>query len=332
MNQPPHNDQSRPGQKIPAFYQSHPSQSAHVYLIATPIGNLADLSPRALSVLQSCDEIWCEDTRHTQALLHALGLDLTHQQRLRRIDQHTESKEIGDRLRLVQEKGQKIGVVSDAGTPGVSDPGAKVVREAMQLSQIELISIPGPSAVTALVSLAGVNENAFAFLGFFPREATKVHAILTEIETTQSVRAFIFFESPHRIQETLHALTQWNEQFAQRSDGQVEYVFTKELTKVHETVWAGAGEQFLQRLLKHQVEQPESQKGEWCFLLNLADVKIKTEKTLQDWEVTLECLISAQVATKEAVGIVTGRFSVARNLAYKKALELSAELKKNEKK
>src|SRR4051812_38674708 len=108
------------------IYQTHPAQRAKISMIATPIGNLSDLTSRAIHALEHCSELWCEDTRHTQNLLNALQINRSGDQgRLKRFDQHTVEKDIIKLLERVQEQGQWIGVVTDAGTPGVSDPGAK---------------------------------------------------------------------------------------------------------------------------------------------------------------------------------------------------------------
>ncbi len=287
-------------------------------MIATPIGNLGDLSPRALSVLESVDELWCEDTRHTQALLNALSVP---RGRLKRLDQHTPEREMRSLLRRVEDEGAWVGVVTDAGTPGLSDPGARLIELASEFPGIRFEPIPGPSALSAFVSVAGLPGNSFAFHGFFPRNPSESLRLLTELKNDGLIQSHLFFESPNRIREALGVL----KEFTEASGISPDFVIGKELSKLHETLYRGSGVGFLSWLLSQEFDE----RGEWVFGVILPKSDVKKEKDQSDWRLVLECLVEAGVSPKTASQTVVGRFSVAKNLAYKSALEIQTTLKKN---
>ena len=287
-------------------------------MIATPIGNLADVSDRMLRSLEMVDELWCEDTRHTQALLNALSIE---KKRLKRFDQHTDEATLRAALKRVEEEGQWIGVVSDAGTPGLSDPGAQILSLSTEFPGIRFEPIPGPSALSTFVSIAGLTGNSFTFQGFFPRQATEALRLLSELKDAETSPNLIFFESPNRIKETLQVL----ESFCKEFEIAPKFIFAKELTKIHETLFRGEGLEFLQWLQTQGFDE----RGEWVFGLVLPKNCLITKKEESDWELTLECLLEAGISAKTASQIVVGRFSVAKNLAYKSALELQKKIKKN---
>jgi 16S rRNA (cytidine1402-2'-O)-methyltransferase len=175
-----------------------------LYVVATPIGNLADISLRALYVLKMVDVIACEDTRHTQSMLRAYGIDKSAGQ-LIAVHQHNESQAahtVIDHLR----QGQRVAYVSDAGTPGISDPGARLVAAVHQES-LRTIPLPGPSSVTTLLSVAGLTEdqpNGFVFAGFLPTKAAERERAVLALST--ETRAVVLLEAPHRIEATALAL------------------------------------------------------------------------------------------------------------------------------
>jgi len=177
-----------------------------LYVVATPIGNLADISLRALHVLKLADTVACEDTRHTQQMLRAYGIDKSAGQLLA-VHQHNEAEAanaVVDRLR----QGQRVAYVSDAGTPGISDPGARLVA-AVQVQGLRALPLPGASSITALISVAGCASDTgggtgFVFEGFLPTKATeRIHAVAA-LQT--EVRAVALLEAPHRIEATAAAL------------------------------------------------------------------------------------------------------------------------------
>ena len=174
-----------------------------LYVVATPIGNLCDISLRALHVLELADAIACEDTRHTQALLRALGLDRPSGG-LIAVHQHNESEAAQQVLARLQ-AGQRVAYASDAGTPAVSDPGARLVA-AVHAAGLRVIPLPGASSVTAALSVSGAWSEApgFVFGGFLPARAGERAAAVQTL--SQEPRAVVLLEAPHRIADLAQAL------------------------------------------------------------------------------------------------------------------------------
>lgn len=202
-----------------------------LYVVGTPIGNLEDITLRALRTLKEVDLILCEDTRVTQRLLKHYGIVS------KQLSTYNEQKS-GARIEKIidwLENGKDIAFVSDAGTPGISDPGAMLVsrvREALGDS-VRIETVPGPSALTAAVSIAGVPASEFLFLGFLPHKKGR-ETLFKEIALAK--RAVIFYESPHRIMKTLASLSSHLE--AKLPSGR-RVVIARELTKIHEQVISG---------------------------------------------------------------------------------------------
>jgi 16S rRNA (cytidine1402-2'-O)-methyltransferase len=198
------------------------SESAGIlYVIATPIGNLADLSARAAQVLESVDLVAAEDTRRGGRLMQHLGLD----KKLRSLYEHNEDAQTAKLLAELN-AGRKIALISDAGTPLISDPGLQLVAAARD-SGIAVVSIPGPSAVTAALSVSGLATDRFVFEGFLPRRPQQRRRRLEQLATEP--RTIVFFEAVHRIEATLKVL-------AEIFGGEREATVARELTKLHEQV------------------------------------------------------------------------------------------------
>ncbi len=194
-----------------------------LYIVSTPIGNREDITLRALRILKEADLIAAEDTRHTGLLLRHFGI----QTPLTSFFQGNELKKkefILSRLKL----GHSIALVSDAGTPGISDPGFRLIQTAIE-NQISIVSIPGPSAVIAALSVSGLPTDAFLFKGFLPHKTKKRRDLLNQLEEVRET--LIFYESPHRLSETLNDIFE--------TLGDREMVLTRELTKVYEEVLRG---------------------------------------------------------------------------------------------
>jgi len=178
-----------------------------LYVVATPIGNLADITLRALHVLALADTVACEDTRHTQTLLRAYGIDKPAAQLLA-VHQHNEmqaAQEVAARLR----QGQRVAYVSDAGTPGISDPGARLVAQ-LRGQGLRVIPLPGASSVSALLSAAGIDDTGppgFVFAGFLPAKAAERAAALEALQN--QARAVVLLEAPHRMEALAQALAAW---------------------------------------------------------------------------------------------------------------------------
>ena len=198
--------------------------TGRLQVIATPIGNLADLSERAREALARADVIAAEDTRHTGALLTALGLATP----LLSLHEHNESRRVpGVLARLAQ--GERVALVSDAGTPLLSDPGYELVRAAIAAG-FEVNAIPGPSAITAALAIAGLPTDRFCFEGFLPARERERRAVLEALAHER--RTLVFFEAPHRIVAALaDIVTVLGPERAA--------VVARELTKAHETVYRG---------------------------------------------------------------------------------------------
>jgi 16S rRNA (cytidine1402-2'-O)-methyltransferase len=249
-----------------------------LYVVATPIGNLADISLRALHVLQLADAVACEDTRHTQALLRAYGIDKSAGQLLA-VHQHNEAQAgpaVVERLRA----GARIAYASDAGTPAVSDPGARLVA-AVRAAGLPVVPLPGASSITALLSVAGAVEGggAFVFIGFLPAKAGERDAAVAQISLEP--RAVALLEAPHRIEPLARALA---------ALGPRPVTVGRELTKQFEQVatmpcselpaWLAADAQRSRgefALLLHAVPQaPVADAGTGVLKLLLAELPLKT--------------------------------------------------------
>ena len=181
--------------------QSYPT--ATLYIVATPIGNLADISLRALHVLNMVDAIACEDTRHTQPLLRTYGIDVGSGKPMLAVHQHNEleaTEQIVNRL----QRGERIAFVSDAGTPGVSDPGSKLVA-GVRAAGYRVVPLPGASSVTTLLSVAGITQSDhFNFIGFLPTKAMERDAAVLRLQAVSS--SIVMLEAPHRIEAVAKAL------------------------------------------------------------------------------------------------------------------------------
>lgn len=316
----PNPDQTHNRQNLPDesnVYSTHVGQSARISMIATPIGNLGDITERARETLERVDELWCEDTRHTQALLNALKIS---RGRLRRVDQHIHENELKKMLKSAEDGGQWIGVVTDAGTPGVSDPGAKICELIHEFPRIRLEAVPGASAVSAFVSIAGLCSSIFEFRGFLPRNDSEILELMGSLKKGDPGKTTIFFESPNRISHTIDSLRKHSEGL----DFIPKFVFAKELTKVHESIWMGEGVKFLEWLQAQSFDE----RGEWVFSITLPKNYVINRKDEADWLLTLECLIESGISTKDAANLISSRYSVAKKLAYQNALELQKKITK----
>ena len=191
-----------------------------LYLVATPIGNLEDITFRAVRCLKDADLIACEDTRHSKILLDHYEI------RTRTTSYHEHNKyEKAAELVLQMQQGMNVAVITDAGTPGISDPGEELVKQALQAG-IEVTSLPGPSAVVTALSMSGLSSRRFVFEGFLPMDKKERKAALGRLE--QETRTIVLYEAPHRIKKTLEEL--------QASLGDRELRICRELTKKYEEV------------------------------------------------------------------------------------------------
>jgi len=220
-----------------------------LYVVATPIGNLEDITLRALRILKEVDLILAEDTRVTKKLLDKYEIRTP----LERFDAKVEAKNSQKILDFLTE-GKDLALVSDAGTPGISDPGGPIVKEVREkLPEVEIISIPGASALTSAISVAGIKETDFLFLGFLPHKKGR-ETLFKEI--AESKRTVVFYESPHRILKALSALEE-------NLSNDRRVVVTKELTKIHEEVVSGSPKE----VLEYFQSNPDKAKGEFVVIV-----------------------------------------------------------------
>ena len=211
-----------------------------LYIIATPIGNLEDISLRALRILKQVDLILCEDTRVTKKLLNYYNIKTLVQS----YHQHSKLRKVNYILNLLKE-GKNLALVSDSGTPGISDPGNKLIEEIKNLA--EIVPIPGPSAVIAIASISGFPMSKFVFLGFPPHKKSRQKFFK---EVAESKHPVIIYESPYRIIKTLKELGKF---------GNFEVVVGRELTKKFETIYRGK--------IKDIINQIKP-KGEFTIIVN----------------------------------------------------------------
>lgn len=215
-----------------------------LYIVATPIGNLDDITLRAIKTFEEVDFVFAEDTRVTKKLLNHLGIEKI----VYRYDEHTKMHQVSNIANML-ENGNKIALVTDAGTPCISDPGFEVVDEALKRG-IKVIPIPGPSAMTAAASVAGISTRRFCFEGFLPKKKGR-QTLLKSLVNEE--RTIVIFESPHRIEKTLRDI----ETFI----GIREVVIVREITKIYEEILRGTTTELIEKLSKNPV------KGEIVLLI-----------------------------------------------------------------
>ena len=276
--------------------------SGTLFIVATPIGNLEDLTPRARKTFAEVDLIAAEDTRHTGRLLFSIGLKA----RLLALHDHNEEQAVSDILAAL-ESGQSVALVSDAGTPLVSDPGYRLVRAAHERG-IMVSPIPGPSALTAALSVAGLPTDRFCFEGFLPARRGPRQAALERLRNES--RTLIFYESVHRIAEALrdmcHAFGDDRKAFIGR-----------ELTKLHEQCVQGS----LRTLCGKIDDETIVRKGEFVIIVGGADEPVETSLDVDRLLAELSALLPARDAARASAAI-TG---LKRNALYQRILELKEE-------
>jgi 16S rRNA (cytidine1402-2'-O)-methyltransferase len=272
-------------------------------VISTPIGNLGDLSPRARDELAAAELVAAEDTRRTGQLLTTLGLSRP----LVSLHEHNESERIDELLQRLR-GGARIALVSDAGTPLLSDPGFELVRRVAQ-EGLTVVAVPGPSAITAALSIAGLPTERFSFEGFLPARLAERRTRLAELAS--ETRTLVFFEAPHRIAECLEDMSA---AFGAERRGAV----ARELTKVFETVYRGT----LQTLAVQARSDTNFTRGEITVVVAGA-VRAVSDSARERLDATLGVLL-AELAPSKAAALAARLTGAKRNEAYARALELAA--------
>ena len=277
------------------------TDSGVLYVVATPIGNLQDISARALEVLRSVALIAAEDTRHSKKLLSHYGIGTP----LLALHEHNE-RQVTDRLLQRLADAEDIALVSDAGTPLISDPGFYLVRAARR-QHLRVVPVPGPSALIAALSVAGLPSDRFMFEGFLPsKQAARRQRLQGLAEATATL---VFYESSHRICDSLQDM-------ADCLGGAREATLARELTKTFETVMHGS----LDALIEQVAVDPNQQKGEFVVLVQGAPAR---ERSAVDAE-SLHMLgvLLAELPLKQAAGLVAKMTGLSRNVLYEEGLKL----------
>jgi 16S rRNA (cytidine1402-2'-O)-methyltransferase len=272
-----------------------------LYVVATPIGNLGDITLRAIETLKSVDAIAAEDTRHTSGLLSHFGIS----KKLIAVHEHNEQQS-AEKLVLALKNGDNIALVTDAGTPAVSDPGAIVVKIAREAG-IKVVPIPGVSAVVAALSASGITQNGFYFHGFLPASGAARRKQLEALKA-QTV-TLVFYEAPHRIIESV-------EDIAKVLGENRQITFCRELTKTFETIYtcpANLASAWLQA-------DANQQRGEFVLLIEAAPV-VEAEEISAEAQRVLKCLL-AELPLKQAVALATEITNLKKNDLYEFALAL----------
>jgi len=268
-----------------------------LYIVSTPVGNLEDITLRAVRILGEVDIIAAEDTRHSVKLLNHLGIRKPMISYWREKEQ-VKSDEIIKRLHA----GQSVALISDAGTPGISDPGAVLIKKAIE-ENIQIVSIPGPSAFVAALSVSGLPTDQFTFMGFLPSRTSQRQKFLREVYLEQ--RTLIFYEAPHRIVDTLLDVS--------RIFGERKAALIKEITKFHEDVVRGSITEIIEEVQKTTIA------GEYVIIVEgwSGMNRSITEDVLSE----LHACMRKGLGRKEAVKRIAETYGLSKKELYKKSLD-----------
>jgi 16S rRNA (cytidine1402-2'-O)-methyltransferase len=276
-----------------------PDQKGRLYVVATPIGNLGDLSHRAIATLTTVDLIACEDTRHTKNLCRHLQINTP----LTSYYREKEQEKAGKLLQMLL-SGKNIALVSDAGTPAVSDPGAVLVSKA-RAAGVEIVAVAGPSALAAALSIAGLTQTSFFFGGFLPANKSDRRKTLRTLSSLPFT--LIFYESPHRISATLADMLSF------LGDRPVQLF--RELTKIHEECQEGTVSGLYNQIIKNGI------KGELVLIIQGATPP-STEKPDNLEELLFWYRDTLHSTLKDAVQAIAEDLDLPRSMVYKKALSI----------
>ncbi len=284
-----------------AAQQSYPT--ATLYVVATPIGNVTDITLRALHLLALADVVACEDTRKTGALLGRFGMN----KQLLAAHQHNE-REVAERMIERLAAGARVALVSDAGTPAVSDPGARIV-DAVRAAGYRVLPLPGASAAVTALSASGLVHDRFYFVGFLPAKPKQRESALAEL--AQVPATLVFYEAPHRIGECVQAL-------ADAFEPTRQIVFARELTKLFEEVHrCPLGEAVA--WLKGDANR---ERGEFVVLLEGAPAGAEVADAESD---RILRILLAECSVKQAAGLAAQITGLKKNALYDRALQLKEE-------
>ncbi len=266
-----------------------------LYVVATPLGNLQDISLRAIEVLKEVDLVAAEDTRRSRQLLSHFGISA-------RMESYHSDSSAAKTQRIVEQlvAGKRVALLSDSGTPAVSDPGAELVCQATAQG-VKVVPIPGPSAVTAAFSVAGISASGFLFTGYPPRKTSAKRQFLEQIAAHS--RPVVLYEAPHRIVDTLQLLA---EICPQR-----QVVLARELTKMHEEIRYGPVGEIAQAI------SSQEPRGEFTLVLNPAPQPAPSRQVSEgNVQEAVEAMLEAGLSHRDAAQIVELLTELSRNEAY----------------
>ena len=297
------------GVQIPPPRNMHnksPLSEGVLYIVATPLGNSGDITKRAIQILNEVDMVAAEDTRTTQNLFRLLGI------KNKTVSNHKfNEKNKSDYLIAELEKGKKIALVSDAGTPCINDPGSIITKAALE-RKIPVIGIPGPSAVMTALCISGFCLDSFAFYGFLPRKANEIIKALDKAGKN-NIPVAIFFESPKRIKKTLEAFA------AQTPDA--DLCLCNDLTKMYERIYRGKAIEILEELNAN----PSAEKGEYTLVANLGTgQETIVNNSLSCEAMLVDYIVKNNITIKEAVNALAEDYknSIPKKEFYTASLNL----------
>lgn len=278
-----------------------------LYVVPTPVGNLQDMTPRAIDTLRSCGVIAAEDTRHTQKLLNCFDIKT----RLISYHKFNEKSRCDDILKEITDNDVDVALVTDAGTPCISDPGYELVRAARDRG-VEIIGLAGASAAVIALSISGIDTGRFTFYGFLPRKKGELYDALKSI-VRNDVRTFVLYESPKRIVALLEVMAEV------MADADV--CLCKELTKLHERCTAGKVTEVLEKLK----EDKDAERGEYVVVGRCPEAA-KSDGTSEInaglHGIIFDKIMQKGYSLKEAVSEVVAEGTASKNEAYKASLEV----------
>lgn len=267
-----------------------------LYVVATPIGNLEDITFRAVRVLKEADLIACEDTRHTAKLLNHYGIDKPTIS----YHEHNEASR-AEELVAKLEQGLNVAQVSDAGMPGISDPGYRVIKLAIEHG-VQVVPIPGASALISALAAGGLPTDNFQFLGFLPAKSGQRRTLLETLRGSEQTTAV--YEAPHRIAETMKDIVE-----ILGADRPI--VLARELTKVHEEFIRGSAEQILARIQEHEL------KGEITLLIGKGEAQESQEATKNIAQRLEEIMREQKLDEKAALKTIAKERGLSKSEAYR---------------
>jgi 16S rRNA (cytidine1402-2'-O)-methyltransferase len=274
-----------------------------LYVVATPIGNAGDIALRAINALSIADAVACEDTRNTGHLLTRYGLS----KELIAAHEHNE-REVADKLIIRLQAGQRIALVSDAGTPAVSDPGARIV-DAVRAAGLRVMPLPGPSAAVAALSASGLVNDRFYFVGFLPARSKQRETVLAGLRGIPAT--LVFYEAPHRIVESVQAL-------AAAFEPTRQIVLARELTKLFEEIHRCP----LSEASAWLAQEANRQKGEFVILVEGAPVAV-VENDAESERVL--AILLAELPVRQAATLAAQITGQKKNALYERALRIKEQ-------